>query len=83
MRMAYLDEVKGADRAVPAQMGNRRSYLYRKMIPVFLEAGMRVVDRDWFGFGRSDKPGGRRRLRGTSTPLVDVAVRWSRWVSRT
>lgn len=32
------------------------SYLYRKMIPVFLEAGARVVAPDWLGFGRSDKP---------------------------
>lgn len=32
------------------------AYLYRKMIPVFLEAGHRVVAPDWLGFGRSDKP---------------------------
>lgn len=32
------------------------AYLYRKMIPVFLEAGARVVAPDFFGFGRSDKP---------------------------
>jgi pimeloyl-ACP methyl ester carboxylesterase len=32
------------------------SYLYRKMIPLFLEAGHRVVSVDFFGFGRSDKP---------------------------
>jgi pimeloyl-ACP methyl ester carboxylesterase len=32
------------------------SYLYRKMIPVFAAAGVRVVAPDWFGFGRSDKP---------------------------
>jgi len=32
------------------------SYLYRKMIPVFLEAGHRVIAPDFFGFGRSDKP---------------------------
>jgi haloalkane dehalogenase len=32
------------------------SYLYRKMIPVFVKAGHRVVAPDWFGFGRSDKP---------------------------
>jgi pimeloyl-ACP methyl ester carboxylesterase len=31
-------------------------YLYRKMIPVFLESGARVVVPDLFGFGRSDKP---------------------------
>jgi len=32
------------------------SYLYRKMIPVFTDAGHRVVAPDFFGFGRSDKP---------------------------
>jgi pimeloyl-ACP methyl ester carboxylesterase len=31
-------------------------YLYRHMIPVFLEAGFRVVAPDFLGFGRSDKP---------------------------
>lgn len=30
--------------------------LYRKMIPVFVEAGCRAVAPDLFGFGRSDKP---------------------------
>lgn len=34
------------------------SYLYRKMIPEFLESGARVVAPDFFGFGRSDKPTG-------------------------
>ena len=32
------------------------AYLYRKMIPPFLESGARVVAPDFFGFGRSDKP---------------------------
>ena len=32
------------------------AYLYRKMIPVFLAAGHRVVAPDFLGFGRSDKP---------------------------
>jgi pimeloyl-ACP methyl ester carboxylesterase len=32
------------------------AYLYRKMVPVFLAAGARVVAPDFFGFGRSDKP---------------------------
>ena len=31
------------------------SYLFRKMIPVFLDAGYRVVAPDLVGFGRSDK----------------------------
>jgi tRNA(adenine34) deaminase len=32
------------------------SYLYRKMVPVFLAHGGRVVAPDLIGFGRSDKP---------------------------
>jgi haloalkane dehalogenase len=32
------------------------SFLYRKMIPVLLAAGLRVVAPDLVGFGRSDKP---------------------------
>ncbi len=32
------------------------SYLYRKMIPVFIETGARVVAPDMVGFGKSDKP---------------------------
>ena len=32
------------------------SYLYRHMIPVFADAGLRVVAPDLIGFGRSDKP---------------------------
>ena len=31
------------------------SYLYRKMIPIFADAGHRVAAPDYFGFGRSDK----------------------------
>lgn len=31
-------------------------YLYRKMIPIFLEGGNRVIAPDFLGFGRSDKP---------------------------
>ncbi len=32
------------------------SYLYRKMIPILAEAGLRAVAPDLPGFGRSDKP---------------------------
>ncbi len=32
------------------------SFLYRRMIPVFLETGARVIAPDLLGFGRSDKP---------------------------
>ncbi|MGB0370207.1 MAG: haloalkane dehalogenase [Opitutales bacterium] len=32
------------------------SYLYRKMIPIFAQAGVRVIAPDLLGFGKSDKP---------------------------
>jgi haloalkane dehalogenase len=32
------------------------SYLYRRLLPLFVAAGHRVVAPDFFGFGRSDKP---------------------------
>jgi tRNA(adenine34) deaminase len=63
LRLHYLDE---GPAVAPAEgdtitwlclHGNPAwSYLYRKMIPVFLEAGDRVVAPDMIGFGRSDKP---------------------------
>ncbi len=60
LRMHYLDERAGAEAATITWLclhGNPAwSYLYRKMIPVFLAAGHRVVAPDLIGFGRSDKP---------------------------
>ena len=32
------------------------AFLFRRMIPVFLASGARVIAPDFFGFGRSDKP---------------------------
>ncbi|WP_439100893.1 alpha/beta fold hydrolase, partial [Congregibacter sp.] len=32
------------------------SFLYRRMMPVFLASGARVIAPDLLGFGRSDKP---------------------------
>ncbi len=64
LRMHYLDEGE-ADVAIEASAqtsylclhGNPAwSYLYRKMIPTFLESGARVVAPDLIGFGKSDKP---------------------------
>ncbi len=55
LRMAYLDE--GSGPVVLLLHGEPSwSYLYRTMIPTFLEAGCRVVAPDLIGFGRSDKP---------------------------
>jgi len=58
LRMHYVDEGP-RDAAVTALCLHGQpswAYLYRKMIPVFAGAGLRVVAPDWFGFGRSDKP---------------------------
>jgi tRNA(adenine34) deaminase len=58
LRMHYLDEgPAGAPLTWLCLHGNPSwSYLYRKMIPVFLAAGHRVVAPDLIGFGKSDKP---------------------------
>jgi haloalkane dehalogenase len=57
LRMHYLDEgPRDAPLALCLHGQPTWSYLYRKMIPAFLAAGLRVVAPDFFGFGRSDKP---------------------------
>lgn len=58
LRAAYIDEgPRDADRTFLCLHGEPSwSFLYRRMIPVFLESGARVVAPDFFGFGRSDKP---------------------------
>jgi len=58
LRMHYVDAgPKDADTVFLCLHGQPSwSYLYRKMIPVFTDAGHRVIAPDLFGFGRSDKP---------------------------
>jgi len=57
VRMAYVAEGPAAARAVLLLHGEPSwSYLYRKMIPPLLDAGLRVIAPDLIGFGRSDKP---------------------------
>ncbi|KQT11059.1 CMP deaminase [Ramlibacter sp. Leaf400] len=58
LRMHYLDEgPKDAPLTWLCLHGNPAwSYLYRRMLPVFLAQGHRVVAPDLVGFGRSDKP---------------------------
>ena len=57
LRMAVLDEGPRNGQTVLLLHGEPSwSYLYRKMTPVLLDAGLRVVAPDLIGFGRSDKP---------------------------
>ncbi|OYX38396.1 alpha/beta fold hydrolase [Sphingomonas sp. 32-62-10] len=58
LRGAYIDAGPAdADRVFLCQHGEPSwSFLYRRMIPVFLETGARVICPDFLGFGRSDKP---------------------------
>lgn len=56
-RMHYIDE--GPADAPPVLLFHGEpswSFLYRKMIPVLLDAGMRCIAPDLIGFGKSDKP---------------------------
>ena len=58
--MAYVDEGPVNARSVLLLHGEPSwSYLYRRMIPPLLDAGLRVVAPDLIGFGRSDKPADR------------------------
>lgn len=57
VRIHYVDE--GPADAAPVLLLHGEpswSYLYRKMIPILVEAGHRCVAPDLVGFGRSDKP---------------------------
>ncbi len=55
LRVHYIDEGDGP--VVLLLHGEPSwSYLYRKMIPVLTEAGLRCIVPDLVGFGRSDKP---------------------------
>ncbi|MEM8750768.1 MAG: haloalkane dehalogenase [Pseudomonadota bacterium] len=58
LRVHYLDEGPAdADQVFLCLHGEPSwSYLYRKMLPVFVESGARVIAPDWLGFGKSDKP---------------------------
>lgn len=58
IRIHYIDEgTRSAENVFLCLHGEPTwSYLYRKMIPVFVAAGHRVVAPDFIGFGRSDKP---------------------------
>ena len=57
LRQAYVDEGPADGPVVLLLHGQPSwSYLYRKMIPVLVDTGYRVVAMDHLGMGRSDKP---------------------------
>jgi haloalkane dehalogenase len=60
LRVHYLDE--GPTRSDPVLLLHGEPswcFLYRKMIPVLVQAGLRTIAPDLIGFGRSDKPADR------------------------
>jgi len=60
LRIHYVDEGPAHGPVVLLLHGEPSwSYLYRKMIPLFADAGFRVIAPDLIGFGRSDKPSER------------------------
>jgi haloalkane dehalogenase len=60
LRIHYVDEGPKEGSPVLLMHGEPSwSYLYRKMIPIFVRAGYRTVAPDLVGFGRSDKPADR------------------------
>jgi haloalkane dehalogenase len=60
LRMHYLDEGPRDGEVILCLHGQPVwSYLYRKMIPVLVKGGYRVIAPDLVGFGKSDKPAQR------------------------
>ena len=60
LRIHYVDEGPRDGPLVLLMHGEPSwSFLYRHMIPVLADAGMRAVAPDLVGFGRSDKPAAR------------------------
>ena len=75
LRVHYLDE--GPSEAPPVLLMHGEpswSFLYRTMIPVLVDAGLRAVAPDLVGFGRSDKPS--RRTDYTYQRHVDWMAEW-------
>lgn len=57
LRMHYLDEGPADGPVVLLLHGQPTwSYLYRTVVPVLVDAGLRAIAPDLIGFGRSDKP---------------------------
>ena len=83
IRLHYVDE--GSGKPILMVHGQPTwSYLYRKMIPLLVNAGYRCVVPDLMGFGLSDKPSNeslyslRRHVRHI-TSLVEARARNTRY----
>ena len=60
VRIHYVDEgSQDAEQILLLHGEPSWSYLYRKMIPILIDAGYRAIAPDLVGFGRSDKPAQR------------------------
>jgi len=82
LRMHYVDAGPADAPLVVLLHGEPSwSYLYRTMIPVLVDAGLRAVAPDLIGFGRSDKPAARqdytyaRHVEWTEALLAELGVR--------
>jgi haloalkane dehalogenase len=75
LRVHHLDEGPADGPTVLLMHGEPSwCFLYRKMIPVLVEAGLRVLAPDLVGFGRSDKPS--KRSDYTYQRHVDWMTAW-------
>jgi haloalkane dehalogenase len=60
LRVHYLDEgPPGGDPVLLMHGEPSWCFLYRRMIPILVRAGLRIIAPDLVGFGRSDKPAAR------------------------
>jgi len=60
LRIHHIDEGPADGPIVLCMHGQPTwSFLYRRMVPILVDAGLRVVAPDLIGFGRSDKPAAR------------------------
>jgi len=75
LRIHYVDEGSRTADPILLMHGNPSwCYLYRKMIPILVSEGHRVVAPDLVGFGRSDKPSERADY--TYQRHVDWMLQW-------
>ena len=79
LRIAHIDEGPRDAQPILLMHGEPTwSFLYRKMIPVLVAAGYRVIAPDLVGFGRSDKP-----ARGDDYSYLNHVQWMSAWMEAT